>query len=231
MTMERDLRRIHEPDYEGMCGVAAAIITGVAAVGGAVVMSNASDKASKAATNAANQNNALEKEIYGENKANLTPWMTRGNTAGGEYSALLGLGGDPQAAQNGLKTYLDSSGYKFRLDSGRDAITSSKATAGLLNSGSTLKALDQYGQNIGTGYFDDYLGHLSDLPGQGLGAGSALAGVGQNYAGAVSANNNAAADATGNAALAGAANFNNMLGSIVGAYGTYKGMSSYGGKR
>lgn len=227
--MERDLRRpAREPDYEGICSVVAAAITGVAAVGSAVISSNAAHKASKAATNAAHENNALEREIYQENKGNLSPWMTRGNTAGGAYSALLGLGGNTPQAQNGLKAYLDSSGYKFRLDSGRDAITSSRATAGLLNSGSTLKALDTFGQNIGTGYFDDYLGHLSDLSGQGLGAGSALAGVGQNYAGAVSNNNNAAADAVGNAALSSAANTSNLLGSVLGAYGAYKGASSYG---
>jgi hypothetical protein len=100
-------------------------------------------------------------------------------------------------------------------------------TNGLLRSGSTLKALTKYGQDLGTGDFQTYLGNLQGQQGVGLSGANALAGVGQSYAGAVGANNDSAASATGNAALVGAANTNALMAQLAGAAGAYG--SSYGG--
>lgn len=94
----------------------------------------------------------------------------------GEMAGLLGLGGgDPQAFQK----YLNSTGYNFQLDSGSRAITNNAAARGLLDSGSTLKALTKYGQQVGSSAYGNYLGQLSDLAKTSLGAGSLIGNAGQ----------------------------------------------------
>lgn len=100
-------------------------------------------------------------------------------TAGNALSALLGLGGDPTAQQGAFNTWKDSTGYQFGLDQGTNAITGSAAAKGLLNSGSTAKALNQFGQDYASTKFNDYLTQLLNLGNQGLQAGQLLGNVGQ----------------------------------------------------
>jgi hypothetical protein len=95
-----------------------------------------------------------------------------GGGAGGAGGAG-GLGG------SGLQNYLNSSGYNFLLDSGSKAITNNAASRGLLNSGSTLKALNQFGQNLASTKLDNYLGHLADITKISLGAGGLVSDAGQ----------------------------------------------------
>lgn len=81
-------------------GTAAAIGLGVAGVGSALGAKSSSKAASKAADTSlavAQQNNALTEKIYNQNAAALSPYMTRGNAAGDQINALLGLGGGQQS--------------------------------------------------------------------------------------------------------------------------------------
>lgn len=208
--------------------IAVPLAIGAATVASASISSSATRKAGTLAANAATQNNALQADIYAQNKGVLTPYVDRGNDAAERIAALLGLGGDEASAQEGLNGYLESTGYQFVRDQGRDAITSSRATSGMLNSGSTLKALERYGQGVGTNFFTQYLNQLFGVQGTGVGAASALAGAGNNYASNVGANNTSAANAQGNAALANASNINSAIGQGVGALGAFMGQSSYG---
>lgn len=91
---------------------------------------------------------------------------------------LLGLNGDAEQG-NGFQNYLNSAGYKFNLQQGQNAITSSNAASGLLNSGSALKGLAKYGQGLASNYLQQYMAQLSGLSGQGLQAGSLIGGAGQ----------------------------------------------------
>lgn len=82
-----------------------AIAAGVGAIGsiaGGVLSASAQKKAAgKAADTSlqvAEQNNALQKQIYGENKDLLNPYVTRGNEAGSAINALLGISGTSSAA-------------------------------------------------------------------------------------------------------------------------------------
>lgn len=103
---------------------------------------------------------------------------TAGVGASNALGNLLGLNGD--AAQgNGFQNYLNSAGYKFNLSEGQNAITSSNAAAGLLNSGSALKGLAKYGQGLASNYLQQYMAQLSGLSGQGLQAGSLIGNAGQ----------------------------------------------------
>jgi len=74
--------------------------------------------------------------------------------------ALTGLGGDEEAAQAAFQRYQNSTGYQFRLGQGMEAITGGAASRGLLNSGATLKGLNDYGQGAASAEFGNYLGQL-----------------------------------------------------------------------
>lgn len=130
-----------------------------------------------------------------------------------------------QAFQN----YQNSTGYQFRMGQGMNALNSGYAARGLLHSGAAQKAALQYGQNIGSAEFGNYLGYLSNQQGVGLSGASALAGVGQNYVNSVTANNNNSADAISNGALMKGRNNANMWGGIAGGIGSIFGGSSFGG--
>lgn len=132
-----------------------------------------------------------------------------------------------QAAQQGFSDWRDNTGYQFRFNEGIRAID---AGAPVRNSGATLKAREQYGQNIGSQEFYNYMGALGGQQQVGVGAANALSGVQTNYA------NNAANIAQqqgqniANSAVARANNTNSMIGGItssfnnaLGSYGAYKG--------
>lgn len=77
-------------------GTAAAIGLGVAGVGSAIGASanrSAAKRAARASQQATDQSVGLQREIYGQNRQALSPFMQRGNAAGNQINALLGLGG------------------------------------------------------------------------------------------------------------------------------------------
>jgi hypothetical protein len=205
------------------------VIIGAGAVGGALISSHAANNASSAAANAASQNNALQKEIYDSNKGLEAPFINSGYGAETELNGFLGLGGDPTATQAAFQKYLNSTGYQFDLSQGLDAVAQSKAASGLLGSGSLVKALDAYGTGLAQQYGQQYVQNLEYETGLGANSANALAGQGQSYANAVSANNNSAASASGNASLASANAINGLIGNAFSAYGMARGASSYGG--
>ncbi|HEY5289790.1 MAG TPA: hypothetical protein VIJ59_07125, partial [Caulobacteraceae bacterium] len=124
----------------------------LAIVGASIVGAGASiigaHSASSAASNAANANNALQEQIYNSNKGLEQPFITSGDNAETALNGFLGLGGDPAATQKAFNNYLNSTGYQFNLNQGLDATQQAKASAGMLNSGATLKALDAYGTGL-----------------------------------------------------------------------------------
>jgi hypothetical protein len=204
---------------------------GIAVAGtvGAAATIGSSAIAANAATSAANKNNALESQIYNTNSANEQPYIQSGDAANTALQGFLGLGGDPAASQKALNDYLGSTGYQFTLNQGLDAAESNAASKGMLNSGSTLEALDNYGAGVAQQYGQQYEGDLQNVVSTGAGAANALAGQGENYASQVSSNNNSAASATANAALSGGSIVNSLIGNALTAYAYGQGGSSFGG--
>lgn len=111
--------------------------------------------------------------------SSLMPQVNQGTAASSQAGALLGVGGDTAAAQAGLNNYLNSSGYNFQLGQGTQAINNSAAAKGLLNSGATMKALSDYGQNTASTYFNNYLNQLGALTTAGNSAAGTISGAGQ----------------------------------------------------
>lgn len=87
-----------------------------------------------------------------------------------------------QNAENAFNTFRNSTGYKFRLDQGLDAVNGGYAGAGTIKSGAAMKAINDYGQGMASQEFGNYLNALGNQQQLGLSAGSALAGVSQNSA-------------------------------------------------
>ena len=106
-------------------GTAAAIGLGVAGIGSAI-SSGSSNSASRRAAETSQENNAtnvaLAREIYGNNERVLSPFVQRGNAAGDQLNALLGLGGatQPQVQPNALSQFVGGrpAGYGYGLGDG-----------------------------------------------------------------------------------------------------------------
>ena len=210
-----------------------ALIGGALALGGSLLSSKSSKKAATKAADTsmqvANQNNALARDFYDQNQQTLNPFVQRGNMAGGALNSMLGLGGfggnphagqmanggtpmqpqainAPQSGGDPFRQYIANSDYAFQFGEGANRINSGYAGAGTLQSGAAMKAMEDYRQNLQSGYRGRFEDLLSNQQGMGLQAAGAQAGVGLNYLGQVSQNNNNAGTAAANAALAKGAN-------------------------
>lgn len=144
----------------------------------------------------------------------------------GSEAQLLGQAPITSATSNGFNNYLNSTGYNFQMDQGQRAITGSAAAKGILNSGSTAKALTQYGQGLAGGAFNNYLGQLNNLntqqsntAAQGINATVSAGSAGTS--GGVAAGNNVQSGISSGAAqiggavgsgIAGFTNMNNFFG-------------------
>lgn len=207
------------------------IAAGIGAVGAVAASRSASRGAQQAANTTAQSNaesQALQRDIYNQNRDILNPYVTRGNEAGGAIQGLLGFG-DSTAADNAFARYQDSSGYQFRFDEGNRALNSANAAGGNRLSGAALRGALRYGQDYASGEYGRYLGYLGNQQGVGLSAASATAGVGQNYANNITALNQNTADARANAQLYSANQNANLIGGLAGLGANLFGQSSYGG--
>ena len=86
--------------------------------------------------------------------------------AGDRSTSLLAdlLGANGRGTQgNAYANYSTGPGYDFKLQAGTDAIDQSAAARGMLQSGATLKALQEYGQGLHNQDFGDYLSRLAGL--------------------------------------------------------------------
>ena len=212
--------------------VISGLIAAGAAIGGAALSASSQKKAAKKAaaaqTDVAAQNNALQADIYNKNTANLSPWMDAGKAVNPIIQGALGIG-DQSQVKSAFDTYNNSTGYQFRMDEGLGALASKYRAMGVSKSGAGDRALVRYGQDYGSNEFGNWFNRLAGQQGVGLSAASALAGVGTNFANATSANNQNAADAISNSAIARGNANSQMYGSIANSFGTILGGSSYGG--
>ena len=99
---------------------------------------------------------------------------TQGNNA---IADLLGLnGGSSQNA--GFDQFRNSSSYNFLRDEGLRGINSNNAAKGLLNSGSALRGISRFNNDLAGNFLDKYFEKLSGLSNSGLGSAGIIAGAG-----------------------------------------------------
>lgn len=222
-----------------------AIGTTAAILGSAVIGAGASFLGSKKNSKAINQatqaqqqasatDAALQREIYGENKAALSPFMARGNIAGDTISAALGLPGrpgqtiGPTSAASAYELFKESTGYATRFNEGMRALNSGYAGRGVLQSGAAVRSALRYGQEFASNEFGNWLGALGNQQGVGFAGASALAGVSQGFADRMGALGRDSADSAAQAAIARAQNSGALWSGLAGIAGNAVGaLSSY----
>jgi hypothetical protein len=115
---------------------------------------------------------------YDEINSAFKPGFGYFSKGGDMISNLLGAGG--AGAQTGaLDNFANSGGMNFLREQGTRQIQSSAAARGMLHSGSTLKALEKYGQGLGSTYLSQYMDNLFKMSGLGLQAGGLVSSTGQ----------------------------------------------------
>jgi hypothetical protein len=97
------------------------------------------------------------------------------NSVGNAANGIANAGG----AQAGYNNYLQNAGYAPAMRQMSQATTGQGAASGLLNSGSTTRALQSRGAELNQSFFNNYLQQLSGLSGLGLQAGSLVSNAGQ----------------------------------------------------
>lgn len=208
--------------------VAAAAIGAGASLFQGITAGKGAKKAAKIAAQSASADRAQALQIYNNNVGLAQPAVDRGNAAGAQINALLGLGGDAGAAQDALASFRNASGYQDVLSQGLNAVNTGYAARGALESGAAQKALAKYGANLASGTFGQYVNVLQGQQQAGAGALGAVTGAGNAYAAqSMNANNNASS-AAANAALITAQGQGQAVAGVANALGTYFGQSSYG---
>jgi hypothetical protein len=262
----------------------AAGIGAAASVGGAILSNKSANKAANTAANAqtqvAGQNNALTREVYDRNTANMNPFMQSGQRAGSALDGLLygttaptlpppatpymeggaiyspmhavsdagswrdmpdsfgqpGQTGAPPpyistmpsafgTGQSAFDQFRGGTNYQFRLTEGLRALNQGYAARGMLESGAAMKGITNFGQDMASNELGNYMNLLQGQQNLGMGAASALSGVGQNMVGMTTQNNQNAADAVSNAALLRGQASQQMYGGVASALGNFA--SSY----
>jgi hypothetical protein len=169
---------------------------------------------SRAATNAAEiqaesarEARQLARDIFNEQKALQEPYRAAGITAQNQLLNLLGLSGNTAAPEYGkfarpfgMSDFQQDPGYAFRLSEGMKALEASRAaqlgkSTGLL-SGATFKALQRYGQEMGSQEYGNAFNRFQTERANRLQPLSGLTTLGQ----AAAANQGAAAGAFGTTA-------------------------------
>jgi hypothetical protein len=194
---------------------------------------------SRAATNAAEtqaqsarEARQLARDIFNEQKALQEPYRAAGITAQNQLLNLLGLSGNTAAAEYGkfarpfgMSDFQADPGYAFRLSEGMKALEASRAAKGGLLSGATGKALQRYGQEMGSQEYGSAFNRFQTERSNRLQPLSGLMTLGQ----AAASNQGAAAGAFGQTAgnlttsigAAQAAGQVGMTNALTGALGQY----------
>lgn len=151
------------------------------AIGGAVISSNASDKASKTQAAAADQATGLQRDIYNQNRSDLAPWRDTGNNALKMLADSLGLNGQ-SGNDAATSAFQKSPGYDFAFSEGQKAVDSGAAAKGMLRSGAQVKAQTRFGQNTANQEHGGWINKLQVLAGFGQNAQQQTQQGGQQFA-------------------------------------------------
>lgn len=127
---------------------------------------------SRESAKAAEKSADIYKDVYRDQRRGYAPYMHLGETATTRLDDLL----------SGRVPFEGSPEYDFRFEEGRKALENSAAARGMLFSGQTGKALQDYGQQAASQERNVTLNQLMQAAGLGGEAASGAAGAGTNLA-------------------------------------------------
>jgi hypothetical protein len=182
----------------------AAGISAASSLAGGAMAKSAAKKASRAQVQASQDANAAQERMFQRQIELQEPFRQGGMTAQQEIMQLLGIGGDKAAAGYGSMAkafgtdqFQQDPGYAFRQAEGMKALERSAAARGNLLSGSTLKGVQRFGQDLASQEYQNAfnrfqteraarLNPLQSLMGSGQSAANVMTGaagqMGQNQA-------------------------------------------------
>jgi hypothetical protein len=134
-----------------------AIATGTAIIGSALIGAAGSaaagifggNKAADAQKKAAKKAAKLQKQALAQQLALTKPYVEAGTNALAEYQKMAPY------KDFGMAEFQADPGYNFRMAEGMKALERSAAARGLLQSGGTLKGIQQYGQNLASSEYEN----------------------------------------------------------------------------
>lgn len=167
-------------------------VAAVATVASSALASRSASKATKAQTQAAEQQRALEEQMFNRQVELQEPFRQLGLENLNRLSALYGEGG-AYARAPGMEEIQMDPGYAFRLAEGQKALERRLSAGGKMFSGGALKAGTQYGQEMASQEFQNAYNRameqrarvsnaLLGVGGYGPTAASQIGGAARNYA-------------------------------------------------
>jgi hypothetical protein len=182
----------------------AAGVSAAASLAGGAMAAKGAKKAAATQAQAAQDANAAQERMFQKQMELQEPFRQGGITAQDQIMQLLGIGGDKNAAGYGslgkafgASDFQQDPGYAFRQAEGMKALERSAAARGNLLSGSTMKGVQRFGQDLASqeyqNAFNRYqiersakLNPLQSLMGSGQSATNVMTGaagqMGQNEA-------------------------------------------------
>lgn len=162
----------------------AIVAAGIGAAGGiasSMIGASAAKDAAKAQADAAANALAFQKDVYGKNQANLSPFINAGQGAAGTLSRVTGGNGTPAD----FSSFFNSPDYKFALDQGTRGVTNYENAQGMGLSGGALKDVAQFNQGLATQQYGNYFNRLMGLATIGSSAAGNLAGNNTNMSNSI----------------------------------------------
>jgi hypothetical protein len=168
-----------------MAGFVAAAVVGSALIGSSASKSAASTQAGAARDASAAQERMFERQVELQE-----PFREAGLAGQNRLLQLLGLGEDKTAAdygkyasaEFGMDKFTADPGYAFRMSEGMKGLERSAAARGGLLSGSALKGIQRYGQDLASQEYQNAFNRYQTARTNTLNPFQSLAGVAQSSA-------------------------------------------------
>lgn len=170
-------------------------------------------------------------QLYGLSLEEAGKWHydNHGQAEGRPLPTVATPTGTPAtSSKTAFDNYLNSTGYQAQANAGRDTINSSKATSGLLKSGSALKALEKFSAGNMGQYTQNYISNLANQQAVGANAATGNASSNANVLGATTSNNYSVLPAQVAQNTTNANVLSSIANQAASAYGAVRGSSSYG---
>lgn len=196
---------------------------------GGLIGADAAGDAADTQAQAGRESNALQLQMFNQNRADLEPWRA----AGGDAVNMLRQGIQPGGSlvkNFSMADYEADPGYNFRLGEGMKAIERSAAARGNLLSGGVLKGITRYGQDMASNEYQNAYNRFNQNQGNQYNRLAGVAGTGQNAVNQIGSMGTSMAQNVGNT-MQGMGNArasgyvgqaNALSGGLAGAYNNYQ---------
>lgn len=166
-----------------MCSIQSILgsVLGGVQVGSTINSADQAAKAAKAQETAANNAVGLQRDIYNQNREDLSPWRQTGSNALKMLADAVGINGQA-GTDSATSAFQKSPGYDFAFNEGQRAVDRGMAAKSMVRSGARDKAQTRFGQGTANQEFGGWINKLQTLAGYGQTANTQTQQSGQAYA-------------------------------------------------